>query len=262
MMSHDEANELLAVAALHAVDAETLAAIEEHAATCPRCQSELDSFRAVAAALGNSVEALPEGLWTSISSQLWERNGETTEMPALVVGDARGDVVAIGSASRSTRRTRTAFGAIAVAAAAWIVVLALSLTSAQNHVTNLQSALRIANRSVVQRALSTPGHQIVNLTNSSDQHLAEFVMVPGGTGYLVKSSMPALASNETYQLWGIVKGSPVSIGVMGSSPGQVTFTLNSSPGPSELAVTVQGAGGSLTPAKSFVASGAVHAYPV
>src|ERR1039458_3149524 len=188
MMSHDEANELLAVAALHAVDAETLAAIEEHAATCPRCQSELDSFRAVAAALGNSVEALPEGLWTSISSQLWERNGETTQMPALVVGDARGDVVAIGSASRSTRRTRTAFGAIAVAAAAWIVVLALSLTSAQNHVTNLQSALRIANRSVVQRALSTPGHQIVDLTSATDQHLAEFVMVPGGTGYLVKRS--------------------------------------------------------------------------
>ena len=71
MMSHDEANELLAVAALHAVDAETLAAIEEHAATCPRCQSELDSYRAVAAALGNSVEPLPEGLWTSISGQLW-----------------------------------------------------------------------------------------------------------------------------------------------------------------------------------------------
>jgi len=46
MMSHDEASELLAVAALHAVDAETLAAIEEHATTCPRCQSELDSYRA------------------------------------------------------------------------------------------------------------------------------------------------------------------------------------------------------------------------
>jgi len=61
MMSHDEASELLAVAALHAVDAETLAAIEEHATTCPRCQSELDSYRAVAAAIGNSVEELPEG---------------------------------------------------------------------------------------------------------------------------------------------------------------------------------------------------------
>jgi hypothetical protein len=261
MMSHDEANELLAVAALHALDAETLADVEAHAATCPRCQSELDGYRAVAAALGNSVEALPEGLWNSISGQLWGRSGETTEMPALIVGEPRGEVVAI-DAARWSRRARTALATAAFAAAASIVVLALSLSSAQNHVTNLRSALRHANRSVVQRALATPGHQIVDLTSATDQNLAEFVMLPNGTGYLVKSSMPALASNDTYQLWGIVKGSPVSIGVMGSSPGPVTFTLNASPGPSELAVTVQKAGGSLTPAKNFVASGPVHAFPV
>jgi hypothetical protein len=257
MMSHDEASELLAVAALHAVDAETLAEIEEHAATCPRCQSELDSYRAVAAALGNSVEELPDGLWTNISSQLWERKGEATEMPALVIGDTPSKVVSIDSAARKSRRTRTAFGAGAFAAAASIVVLAFSLSSAQDHVTNLQSQL--ASHSAVQRALKTPGHQLVDLTNATDQRLAEFVMLPNGTGYLVKSTMPALGSNQTYQLWGIVKGSPVSIGVMGSSPGPVTFTLASSPGPTELAVTVQHAGGSLTPAKTFVASGPVVA---
>jgi hypothetical protein len=259
MMSHDEASELLAVAALHAVDAETLAAIEEHAATCPRCQSELDGYRAVAAALGNSVEELPEGLWTNISSQLWERKGDVAAMPPLVVGDTPADVVAIGTASPRSRRVRAAVGALAFAAAASIVVLALSLSSAQNHVTNLQAALKVASRSAVQRAMATPGHQVVDLTSATDQQLAKFVMLPDGTGYLVKSTMPALASNDTYQLWGIVNGSPVSIGVMGSSPGQVTFTLNASPGPTELAVTVQKAGGSLTPAKRFVASGPVVA---
>ena len=259
MMSHDEASELLAVAALHAVDAETLAAIEEHATTCPRCQSELDSYRAVAAAIGNSVEELPEGLWTNISSQLWDHKGESTVMPALLIGEPPADVVAIGSATRSSRRVRTALAALAFAAAASIVVLALSLSSAQNQVTHLQGVIASASRSAVQRAMATPGHQIVNLTSATDQKLAEFVMLPDGTGYLVKSNMPALSPNDTYQLWGIVKGSPVSIGVMGSSPGQVTFTLDSSPGPSELAVTVQPAGGSLTPAKNFVASGIVVA---
>jgi hypothetical protein len=247
----------LAVAALHAVDAETLAAIEEHAATCPRCQSELDGYRAVAAALGNSVEELPEGLWTNISSQLWERQGDAAHMPALVIGDTAADVVAISSATGSSRRTRRAFGVGAFAAAASIVVLALSLTNAQSHVTNLQRALKLASRSTVQRAMATPGHEVVNLTSATNQTLAKFVILPNGTGYLVKSTMPVLPTNSTYQLWGIVKGSPVSIGVMGSSPGQVTFTLNASPGPSELAVTVQKAGGSLTPAKNFVASGPV-----
>src|SRR5580692_8806296 len=147
MMSHDEANELLAVAALDAVDAETLAAIEEHAATCPRCQSELDAYRAVAAALGNSVEELPEGLWTNISSQLWERKGDATQMPSLVIGDTPADVVSIDVATRSSHRMRRALSGVAAVAAAVIVVLALSLSSAQNHVTNLQSAL--ASRSEV-----------------------------------------------------------------------------------------------------------------
>jgi Anti-sigma-K factor rskA len=257
MMSHDEASELLAVAALDAVDAETLAAVEEHAATCPRCSSELDGYRAVAAALGNSVEELPEGLWTNIASQLWER-GESAAMPPLVIGEGPAEVIAIGSI-RSSRRRRTAFGAVAFAAAASIVVLALSLSGAQNHVNNLQTALRLASRSAVQRAMVAPGHQVVNLDSATGQPVAKFVMLPNGTGYLVKSNMPALSSKDTYQLWGIVKGSPVSIGVMGSSPGQVTFTLASSPSPSELAVTVQRAGGSLTPAKNFVGSGPVVA---
>jgi anti-sigma factor RsiW len=257
MMSHDEANELLAVAALHAVDAETLAAVEEHAATCPRCQSELDANRAVAAAIGNSVEDLPEGLWTNISSQLWERNGDRAEMPPLVVGETPAEVVAI-STSRLSRR-RTLFAAVAVAAAASIIALAIGFASAQHHVTNLQAELASANRSVVKGALAAPGHTVVDLTSASDVPLAEFVMLPNGTGYLVRSSMPALGANETYQLWGIVKGSPVSIGVMGPKPGLVTFTMDSSPLPSELAVTVQKAGGSLTPSKNFVASGPVIA---
>ena len=257
MMSHDEANELLAVAALHAVDAETLAQVEEHAATCPRCQSELDANRAVAAAIGNSVEELPEGLWTNISSQLWERKGDRAEMPPLVIGDTPAEIVAIDSAR--ARRRRTLFGAIGFAAAASIVALAIGFAGAQNHVNNLQTALRFANRSAVQRALAAPGHQIVDLTSASNTQLAEFVMLPNGTGYLVNSSMPTLASNETYQLWGLVKGSPVSIGVMGAKPGHVTFTMDSSPLPSELAVTVQKAGGSLTPSKNFVASGPIVA---
>ena len=259
-MNHDEANELLAVAALHALDAETLSEIEAHAATCPRCQNELDGYRAVAAALGNSVEELPEGLWSSISGHLWDR-GDVATMPDLAVHDKPGEIVAIGTSPRSTRRRRTALGALALAAAASIVVLALSLSSAQNNVTNLQKALQSVQGSGVKRALSTPGHVMVNLTSSSHRRVAQFVLLPDGNGYLVNSSLPALASNDTYQLWGIVKGAPVSIGVMGTSPGDVMFTLNSSPPPSELAITVQKAGGSLTPSKDLVASGSVLASP-
>jgi len=95
MMSHDEASELLAVAALHAVDAETLAAIEEHATTCPRCQSELDSYRAVAAAIATRWRNC-RGLWTNISSQLWITKVNRRDAGAPHWRDPA-DVVAIGA---------------------------------------------------------------------------------------------------------------------------------------------------------------------
>jgi Anti-sigma-K factor rskA/Putative zinc-finger len=254
MMDHDEANELLAALALNAVDSDVALEIEAHVATCPRCQSELDGYRAVAASLGNSVEPLPEGLWSNISSQLWERKGEEVPLPELVLPSA--EVVAITSGRPGiSRRTKTAFGALSFAAAASIIALAIGLTGANTHVANLQTAL--AKRSAVQSALVTPGHQLVNMSNSAQQPIAQFVMLPDGTGYLVKSHMPVLGAGQTYQLWGIVKGSPVSIGVMGNSPGRVTFTMAGSPAPTELAITVQQAGGSLTPSKNFVATGAV-----
>lgn len=255
-MDHDEAYELLAALALNAVESDVALELEAHVATCPRCKSELDSFRAVAAALGNSVEPLPEGLWTNISSQLWERRGDEVALPEFVLPSA--DVVAITSSRpRLSRRAKTAFGALSFAAAASIIALSIGLTGANTHVTNLQHALKLANRSAVQTALATPGHQLVDLSNSAQQPIAQFVLLPDGTGYLVKSHMPVLESDQTYQLWGIVKGSPVSIGVMGNAPGRVTFTMASSPAPTELAVTVQQSGGSLTPSKIFVATGAV-----
>ncbi len=259
MMSHDEAYELLAVAALHAVDPEEQAEVEAHVATCPRCQVEYDSFNAVASALGNSVEPLPGGLWTNISSQLWSAPGEKVDPPPLLAGVMGEKIVSIDE-SRARRGTmvRASFAATSFAAAASIVVLAISLIGANNHVNNLQTALQQgANRTVVETALRTPGHQIVNLKSATLQPLAEFVMLPNGTGYLVKAKMPTLVSSQTYQLWAIVNGKPVSIGIMGSKPGHVSFTMASSPAPSELAVSVENAGGAKQPTRPLVATGVV-----
>jgi hypothetical protein len=258
MMSHDEAYELLAALSLHAVDPQVAAEIEAHVATCPRCQAEFDSFNAVASALGNSVEPLPEGLWTNISSQLWSAPGEKADLPPLLVGSAGGNIVSLTSArAQRAKMVRSSFAAASLAAAASIVVLAISLVGANNHVGNLQSALRSANRTAVQTALVTPGHQIVDLTSTTQKPLAEFVMLPNGTGYLVKATMPTLASDQTYQLWAIVHGTPVSIGIMGAKPGHVSFTMDSSPTPTELAVSVENASGATSPTLPLVATGAV-----
>ena len=241
-MSHDDASELLAPLALDALDEDVRANVEAHVDTCPECQAEVDGLREVASALGTSLEAPPEDLWDKIAGRLYEsERGEVPELPPLLTEYATTE----GRRRRQPiRRVRAVVGATLLAAAAAIVALALNLSSESGRVANLQSALGAG---VVHQALVTPGHRLVDLSGSDNKVLATFVVLRNGTGYLVSSKMPALPSNETYQLWGVVAGKPVSIGIMGSHPREVAFTLASSPAPSALAVTVEPAAGATSP---------------
>ncbi|HWD97223.1 MAG TPA: anti-sigma factor [Acidimicrobiales bacterium] len=251
-MSHDEVFELLAPLALDALDADVRSRVEAHIETCPDCQRELDELLEVATALGTSVEPPPADLWAKIAGQLYE--GERRDVTALppLLNDLPSSETR--RARRLVRRARIIVGATLLAAAAAIIPLAINLSSESGRVSNLQSALET---SAVHQALATPGHRLVKLGGNGNTVLATFVVLQNGTGYLVSSKMAPLPAGETYQLWGIVAGKPVSIGVMGSHPRQVAFTLASSPGPSKLGVTVEPAGGSLTPSTPMVASGDV-----
>ncbi|MGH3733995.1 MAG: anti-sigma factor domain-containing protein [Acidimicrobiales bacterium] len=253
MTTHDEAAELLAPMALDALEADVQVRVEEHVLTCSECQRELDGLREVASALGNTYEVPPEGLWSQIATRLYETDPEHAPSPPVFIGDFD----ASRSGTRHGARRRSILLTVSLAAAAAIIVLGLNLADANGRVTNLENALASSSHNGVASALATPGHQVVTLSDTSHRVLASFVLLPDGRGYLVHSDMATLPSSETYQLWGIVDGSPVSIGVMGATPRAVAFTLASSPRPTSLAITVESAGGSLTPAKSLVASGEV-----
>jgi anti-sigma-K factor RskA len=252
-MTHDDASELLASMALDALDEETLGHVEEHVLTCPECRGELDALREVASALGNTYEVPPEGLWSKITTRLYETDPVDAPSPPVFLDDfdpAR-------RVDRHAARTRSIILTVSLAAAAAIVILGLNLASANDRVANLGNALASNGHNGVASALVTPGHTVVTVSDTNHKELASFVLLPDGRGYLIHSILPVLPPSETYQLWSIAKGSPVSIGVMGPSPRTVAFTYVSSTGPSKLAVTIEPAGGSLTPAKSLVASGEV-----
>jgi hypothetical protein len=272
MMTHEEAHELLAVFALDAVEAPEHELIEAHLATCPRCRAELDALRDVAAALGNSVDPLPEGLWSTIASRLPPRpNEEPPPMPVLArktpgvtEGPTKGGAVP-GAASpfatprsagrfRSPRGRLLSVGSIAVAAAAVAAVLGVNLVHDDHQISNLRHG---STESAVAAALRTPGHKVVDVENAAHVELARFVVEPSGQGYLVDSKLPALPSQSTYQLWGVIDGRSISLGLLGRSPNTAAFTLAGSPQPSKLGITVEPAGGSVVPTGSMLASGAV-----
>jgi len=257
-MSHEEASELLGAYALDAVDGEEFTELEAHLATCPRCRAELDSLREVAAAMGNSVEPLPEGLWSSIASRLPERHDdEPPPMPQLVSPEGRSPFRPPPTDSRNRRRRNavTTLGAIAVAAAAVAIVLGIGLARADNRVSSLQAAA--GQTSTVSAALRAPGHKLVDLDTTSHTQLAQFVVLPDGRGYMVSSTMPPLSARETYQLWGIVGSEPISLGTLGDAPQQAAFTMAGSRRPSRLSITAEPSGGSVIPTGPVLASGTV-----
>lgn len=258
-MSHEEASELLGAYALDAVDGEEFTELEAHLATCPRCRAELDSLREVAAAMGNSVEPLPEGLWSSIASRLPERHDddEPPAMPRLVSSEGRSSFRPPPTDGRNSRRRNVVatLGAIAVAAAAVAIVLGIGLVRADNRVSGLQAAA--GQTSTVSAALRAPGHKLVDLDTTSHTQLAQFVVLPDGRGYMVSSTMPPLSAKETYQLWGIVGSEPISLGTLGDAPRQAAFTMAGSKRPSRLSITAEPSGGSVIPTGPVLATGTV-----
>jgi anti-sigma-K factor RskA len=265
-MTHEEASELLAVFALDAVDDIERVQIDAHMTECPRCRAELDAHREVAAALGNSVEPLPEGLWSSIAGRLPARHDEEPPpMPALV----RPGREAAGASSRrfqradathgarSSRGRLAAAGSFAVAAAAVAVVLGLNVAHDNGQITRLQHAIGQGAPSAAAAALQAPGHTVVNVESPGHDRLAQFVIVPTGQGYLVHSRLPGLSSGDTYQLWGVTGGKAISLGLLGRSPHQATFTLAGPRRGTTLAITAEPAGGSVAPSSPIVASGPI-----
>ena len=69
------------------------------------------------------------------------------------------------------------------------------------------------------------------------------VILPDGSAFLLNTGLPRLAADRTYQLWGVVNGQTVSLGLLGSQPRDVAFTVNPAAPMKVFAVTDEVAGG-------------------
>ena len=257
-MSHEEAGELLAAYALDAVDGRECTELEEHLEVCPRCRAELDRLWEVAAAMGNSVEPVPEGLWSTIASRLpaREQDEEPPPMPPLVP-ERRSPFRAPSDGRRRPGAPRSPPPppspwrpppSPSCSASRW--------SRADNRVSDLQAAAAKPDATVT-AALRAPGHRLVDLDTGSHTELAQVVVVPSGQGYLVSSQLPPLGAGRTYQLWAIEGTRPISLGLLGGAPRQAAFTMAGSTRPSHLSITAEPSGGSVFPTGPIIATGTV-----
>ena len=250
-MRHDQVSELLAPFVLHAVSAEQSEQVENHLLHCPRCQAEYDALQEVACALGTSVATPPEGLWIRIAEHLPKTDDDAAaELPTEMLHESR---EGLGPRSRRQRDLGWMTAAATAAAAAVAAMLGVIFVHAGEGPSGPQGQ-GVSSSSAIVTALEAPGHRVVNVDNAAHRRLAQFVVVDGH-GYLVSSSLPSLKEGETYQLWGIIGSQPISLGLLGRSPSQSTFTLVGDPSSSEqLGLTVEPTGGSVVPTTPMLES--------
>jgi len=262
-MNHDEIAQLLGAFALDAVDPDEAAAVRAHLAECPRCSSEVAEHWEVTGLIANvGVDAPPE-IWDRIAAQIDTGAGARRPAPLHLASSSAAPHRAPTPARR--RLAWSVVGTIAAAVAVVAVLLGVQVARLDHRVGQLADASRQRGLTqAVQAALLEPNAQKVVLTSTGSStttggpsgtgaRAAVVVVLPDGSAYLVNTGLPRLPSDRTYQLWGVVNGRTVSLGLLGSQPGDKAFTVNPSAPVKVFAVTDEVAGGVVRSAHSPVA---------
>jgi len=251
-LSHDAIGELLAPFALDAVDPFEAAAVRAHLVGCPRCRDEVNHHQQAAAMLANTGGDAPAEVWHAIAAQL--------DQPVLARHDFPG-LEATPRVGRSTSRRRPhrlsmRVGGLLAAAAVTFSVLgaALGHLDQVDHPAEASGAPTLS--AAARDALLDPtsARVVLKTTGADPQPIAEVVALRSGAAYLFNDGLPALPAAETYQLWAMIDGQPISVGLLGTHPSTASFTLDPTDLTDAFAVTVEPAGGSLAPTRQPVAS--------
>lgn len=240
-LSHPEVADLLGAYALDALEPAELQAVDRHVLGCQACLAEVAEHREVAGLLTPGWAKPPAGLWDKIAASLEEAPPPLDLAPVIAMRSSN----AVRPVGRGT--PRRSFGAgiaamVAVAAVAMIGFLGIRVADDRSRINQLASqAYPDQLTQSVNAALADPEAHKVELISTDGYRSAQAVVLPDGTGYMVKSNLPQLSKGRTYQLWAVVGSSKISVGVLGPEVSTVPFKMD---GPvSALAITDETAGG-------------------
>jgi anti-sigma-K factor RskA len=242
-MNPNEIEALLGAYALDAVSDDERTEIEAYLATEPRARDEVAQHREVASMMAFTGAPAPEGLWDRIVASLEELPppAEVSLAPVTRLAEER---------ARRRRWTRI----VAAGAAAAAVAIGL-LTAEVVHLNNKVDSAAVADPIELgaQQALKDPKARLAHLASADGHYDVLAAVRPDGTGFLVPHKLPSAAAGHTYQLWGIVNGKPISLGLLGREPSVVSFRAD---GPvTTLAVTEEDRAGAVAPTHAPVMAG-------
>jgi hypothetical protein len=247
--SHEQVEGLLGAYALDAVPGDERQLVEGHLEGCRVCRAEVEEHRATAAMLAAPGAPAPEGLWDRIAGAI---------EPSQPV-----DLETARKAERPERPGPSAvarWGAVAAAVAAILAIAGLGMkVLEQDRILDRLVATSEEGELVraAKTALLDPRARSITLASEDRGVVVDAVMLPNGTGYLVRNNLRPLPAGRTYQLWALDEGISISVGVLGRRPGVVAFSADA--GAEALAVTEERSGGVVSTENDPLVLGEVEA---
>ena len=205
----DMYDELLGAYALDALGDDERRLVDNYLRVNPQARKEVDELRNVATMMAWTSMEPPDGLWDRIAGSI----GATAPAPTPTGELAR----VLPMAGKRSRFNALAASAIAVAAAL-VIVLAVSVFRTNDSSYSISDAMQQARKSADSR--------ITTLHSPDGTVAVDAVVDRDGHGYLAATTLPGLPSGRTYQLWGLIDGEPISLGVLGHRPGVETFSVD------------------------------------
>ena len=232
-----ELDELLGAFALDAVDADERRRVEDYLRINPKAAAEVEAHREVATTLAFTGMDAPADLWTKIAAEI--ESDPPVPGPELTKGLSLDRPATVTDAA-SPRRGRRSFVTWVVGAAA---VVALAVVGAVAIIGAADTSSNDPIAEAFERALDDRDSTEARLVADGSTAVAVGVIDQDGHGYLDASALPRLASEQTYQLWGVLAGDGgvVSLGILGGTPELETFTVEGDV--AALAVTIEQAPG-------------------
>lgn len=226
----------LALYALDGLEGDEIRTVEAHLTTCGLCQRELAAHEGALSVL--TEDGPPPALWDAVRAQIRELEAAAAdEVSWRVAGPA--PTRADPSSRRGARRRL----AVLAAAAAVAAVLAVGLGT---RLGNDGDSDTIAGNSI-ERTIAV-------LADPQGADVAHVLATDDGD-VMVLDRLGGLPPRETYQLWSLDRGRPVSLGLLGDGDDHAV-EVNLPPGAARLAISREPAGGSPAPT-ALVATGTV-----
>jgi len=257
-VTHDEAGALLGAYVLDATSEEEREALEAHVSGCAHCQAELAAHREIAAlmAAGLSTE-VPARVWEQVAASTFLSGSHEAQPPPRLVPLSSSKLARARREVLARRARGLALGLGGAAAAAAIVLASVFGTEVgqlHSQVRSLEQQVGAASVAEAAALAAAGPHVTVALAAADGSRAATVVVAPKGFAYWISSSLGELPASETYQLWGLVEGKPVSLGLLGPDPRQAGL-FRVGKGTSKLMVTAEPAGGAPSPTTAVLAVG-------